>query len=52
MGVQKSPKGWIWRKILGEERAVIAMKRVFGPIAMVLGVIMVGVALVSGSPAS
>ena len=38
--VQTSPKAWIWRKMLGPDRAVVAVQRVFGPLGIVLGIIM------------
>ena len=38
----RSVKGRIWKKILGEERAVGAMKRVFGPLGIVLGLLAFG----------
>jgi hypothetical protein len=40
--INKSVKGMIWKKILGEERAVGAMKRVFGPLGIVLGLLAFG----------
>lgn len=35
--VRTSPKAWLWRKLLGEARATVAVRRVFGPIGMLLG---------------
>ncbi len=35
---EKSPKAWLWRKLLGVERTTFAVHRVFGPLGMVLGV--------------
>jgi hypothetical protein len=47
---EKSPKAWLWRKLLGVERTTFAVHRVFGPLGMVLGVAMIifGVLLASG----
>jgi hypothetical protein len=39
--MEKSPKGWLWRKILGPERAVIAARKVFAPIGLTIGVLLV-----------
>jgi len=39
--VRKSRKAWLLRKALGEDRAVAATRRVFGPLGMVLGAAMV-----------
>jgi len=40
--INRSVKGRIWKKILGEERAVGAMKRIFGPLGIILGVLAFG----------
>jgi len=34
--VRSSGKGRLWARILGEERAVVAMRSVFGPLTLVL----------------
>ncbi len=38
--VETSPKAWLWRKMLGPERAVIAVRRFFGPLGIVVGLTM------------
>jgi hypothetical protein len=43
--VRSSAKAWIWRKMLGEERAVTAVQRVFGPIAIGLGITFMAIAI-------
>ncbi|RME51981.1 MAG: hypothetical protein D6795_07310 [Deltaproteobacteria bacterium] len=43
--VLRSGKGRLWGRILGEERAVKAMRRVFGPLAVIVGVGLLVVAL-------
>lgn len=44
--VRTSPKAWLWRKMLGEARATVAVRRVFGPLAMVLGLGIAGLGVV------
>ncbi len=39
--VKKSPKAWLWRKLLGEERALKLTRKVFAPIGVAVGVILV-----------
>ena len=43
--VRHSPKAWIWRKLLGEDRAVRAMQSFFGPLAICVGIGMIAVAV-------
>jgi len=43
--VRHSPKAWIWRKLLGEERAVRAMQSFFGPLGLSVGVGILAVAV-------
>lgn len=38
---RNSPKAWLWRKLLGVEGAVVAVRRVFAPLAVVIGVVIV-----------
>ena len=33
------PKGWLWRKMLGPDHATFAMHRIFGPLALVCGLV-------------
>jgi len=39
--VRSSGKGRLWARMLGEERAVVAMRSVFGPLTLVLGLVCV-----------
>ncbi|MCC2630437.1 MAG: hypothetical protein K0S38_246 [Candidatus Paceibacter sp.] len=34
----QSPKALIWRKFLGEEKALILIKKIFAPIGIIVGV--------------
>ncbi len=45
--VKTSPKAYLWRKLLGEERAIWAVQRVFAPFAMFLGVVVLTFALLT-----
>ncbi|NCS72097.1 MAG: hypothetical protein GW775_02420 [Candidatus Magasanikbacteria bacterium] len=36
----KSPKAWVWKKIVGEERALKVLRIVFAPIGIVVGIIL------------
>lgn len=39
--VRSSGKGRLWARMLGEERAIVAMRSVFGPLTLVLGLVFV-----------
>lgn len=39
--VRSSGKGRVWARMLGEERAIVAMRSVFGPLTLVLGLVCV-----------
>lgn len=43
--VRTSPKAWLWRKMLGEERATRAVQRVFGPLGIAFGLALIVIAL-------
>ncbi len=45
--VKTSPKAYVWRKLLGEERAIWTVQRVFAPFAMLVGVAVQTFALLS-----
>jgi hypothetical protein len=36
--VRKSPKAYIWRKVLGEPRAIVAVRYGFGPLTVLIGI--------------
>ena len=38
--MRHSRKAFIWRKMLGEERAVVAMQKVFAPFTILIGAVM------------
>jgi hypothetical protein len=38
--VRKSPKAYLWRKLLGEQRAIAAVRYVFAPLTVFIGVAM------------
>ena len=44
--VVRSGRGRLWARMLGEERAVKAMRRVFGPLALLVGIALGGSAIV------
>lgn len=39
--VKNSPKAFLWRKLFGEERALIIVKKIFVPIGFIIGVCLV-----------
>jgi hypothetical protein len=39
--VRSSGKGRLWARMLGEERAIVAMRSVFGPLTLVIGLVFV-----------
>ncbi len=39
--VRNTGRGFIWKKLLGEEHAIIAVRKVFGPLALVIGVALI-----------
>ncbi len=43
--VKKSHKAWVWRKMFGEEKTIILIKRVFAPlgIIMAIGYVILGI---------
>jgi hypothetical protein len=45
--VRKSPKAYLWRKLLGEQRAIAAVRYVFAPLTVFIGVGMLTFALLA-----
>ncbi len=45
--VRKSPKAYIWRKALGERRAIAAMRSIFGPLAVLIGISLLAFSLLA-----
>ncbi len=43
--VQHTFRGRFWARVLGEQRAIAAMQRVFGPFAILIGLAVVGIAM-------
>ncbi|HVF70764.1 MAG TPA: hypothetical protein VM940_04060 [Chthoniobacterales bacterium] len=36
--VKNNPQGYFWREWLGRDRAVVVVRRVLGPLGMILGI--------------
>jgi hypothetical protein len=39
--VATSPKAYIWRKLFGEEKAIMIIKNIFSPIGLLIGITLI-----------
>lgn len=44
--IKESPKAWLWGKLFGVEKAIKVTRKIFAPLGIVLGILLITVGIV------